>query len=100
MIAYCPDDGCLGTVLVPPYSYKFMTLHLPSHNPPSVVPAKAGTHTPQPLESPVAMGPRLRGDDRRRVSGDDRRRAIMRFSPFGHSSAQSTARLILVQSAT
>src|SRR5215467_4522256 len=30
---------------------------------PPVVPAKAGTHTPQLLESSVVMGPRLRGDD-------------------------------------
>jgi hypothetical protein len=28
-----------------------------------VVPAKAGTHTPCTIESPVAIGPRLRGDD-------------------------------------
>src|SRR5215475_14002348 len=81
MIAYCPDDGCLGTVLVPPYLYKFMTLHLSSQNSPSVVPAKAGTHTPQPLESPLAMGPRLRGDDRWSVSGDDERTVITRSSP-------------------
>src|SRR5215468_3906120 len=25
MIAYCPDDGCLGTVFVPPYLYKLIT---------------------------------------------------------------------------
>ena len=28
-----------------------------------VVPAKAGTHTPQPIDGFVVMGPRLRGDD-------------------------------------
>src|SRR5262249_8009846 len=31
----------------------------------TVVPAKAGTHTPCTIESLMAMGPRLRGDDNR-----------------------------------
>src|SRR5690242_2116107 len=57
MMAYCPDDGCLGTVFVPPYLYKLITLYLSS-------PAKAGTHTQQPFESLVVVGPRLRGDDK------------------------------------
>jgi len=38
-----------------------ITLHLSSpHRIVAVVPAKAGTHIPEP----VVMGPRLRGDDR------------------------------------
>src|SRR5262249_33941072 len=91
MIAYCPDDGCFGTVLVPPYLQIHDSL-LSSHNSPSVVPAKAGTHTPQPFERPVVMGPRLRGDDNGRVIGKTIRRVITQSSPFVRSFAQSTAR--------
>jgi hypothetical protein len=30
----------------------------------AVVPARAGTHAPRPIDSFVIMGPRLRGDDK------------------------------------
>src|SRR5947209_7942874 len=49
---------------------------------PPVVPAKAGTHTPQLLESPVAMGPRLRGDDSGESSLPAHAARLDRAGPF------------------
>src|SRR5262249_53506399 len=49
--------------------------HAKSSSLSAVVPAKAGTHTPCTLDSPVAMGPCLRGDDN-----------LMGFDPTPQSS--------------
>src|SRR5258705_3214426 len=107
MIAYCPDDGCLGTVLVPPYLYKFMTVLLLSHSSQSVVLAKAG-----PITTGLSRGcgvwvPAFAGTTGGESVGttdgklwDDRWRVIMRSSSFVRSSSKSTAHLILAPRAT